>query len=49
MTRWACGHEATLSRPLDPGVTADTALCPFCGRAGIVGQFVGGRFVPFRS
>ena len=45
MTRWSCGHEATLSRPLDPGVTAATAPCPFCGRQGIAGQHVGGRLV----
>ncbi len=29
MTQWSCGHEATLSRPLDPGVTVATAPCPF--------------------
>jgi|GEM_PF-4541492 transcription elongation factor Elf1 len=40
MTRWYCGHEANLSCPLAPGVTADTAPCPFCGRPGIVGQSV---------
>jgi transcription elongation factor Elf1 len=34
MTRWSCGHEATLSRPLDPGVTLVTAPCPICGRSG---------------
>ena len=41
MTRWACGHAAILSDPLDPGVTVATASCPFCGRPGIVGQYVG--------
>jgi transcription elongation factor Elf1 len=46
MTRWSCGHEATLSRPLDPGVTVATAPCPFCGHPGIVGQYVGARFIP---
>jgi LPXTG-motif cell wall-anchored protein len=45
MTRWSCGHEATLSRPLDPGVTVATAPCPFCGRQGIDGQYGGGQFV----
>jgi len=44
MTRWSCGHEATLSRPLNPGVTVATAPCPFCGRQGIVGQYVAGSF-----
>ena len=44
MTRWSCGHEATLSRPLDPGITVDTAPCPFCGRQGIAGQYLEGRF-----
>jgi hypothetical protein len=38
MTRWSCGHEATLSRPLAPGTTAATAPCPFCGCQGIAGQ-----------
>jgi hypothetical protein len=38
MTRWSCGHEATLSQPLAPGVTVATTPCPFCGRSGIVGQ-----------
>jgi hypothetical protein len=45
MTRWSCGHEANLSRPLDPGVTVATASCPFCGRQGIAGQYLGGRLV----
>jgi transcription elongation factor Elf1 len=45
MTRWSCGHEATLSRPLDPGVTVGTAPCPFCGRAGIDGQYVTGSYL----
>jgi len=45
MTRWSCGHEATLSHPLDPGVTVATAPCPFCGRPGIVGQFMAGQYV----
>ena len=45
MTRWSCGHEATLSRPLDPGVTVATAPCPFCGRPGIAGQYVNGQFL----
>lgn len=39
MTRWSCGHEANLSRPLDPGVTVATAPCPFCGRPGIASQW----------
>jgi hypothetical protein len=46
ITRWSCGHEVTLSRPLDPGVTVATAPCPFCGRPGVAGQYVGGQFVP---
>ncbi|MFZ2056797.1 MAG: hypothetical protein WAV54_05265 [Acidimicrobiales bacterium] len=45
MTRWSCGHEATLSRPLDPCVTIAAAPCPFCGRQGIAGQYVGDGFV----
>jgi hypothetical protein len=49
MTRWSCGHEATLSRPLDPGVTVAKAPCPFCGRVGIVGQYVGTRFLSISS
>ena len=49
MTRWSCGHEATLSRPLDPGVTVGTAPCPFCGRQGISGQYVGGQFSPVHA
>ena len=48
ITRWSCGHEATLSCPLDPGVTVATAACPFCGRAGIVGQYVDGQYVQVR-
>jgi hypothetical protein len=48
MTRWSCGHEANLSRPLDPGVTVATAPCPFCGLAGISGQYVGKEFVAVR-
>jgi hypothetical protein len=48
MTRWSCGHEATLSSPLDPGVTAATAPCPFCGRQGITGQHFNGQFVPIQ-
>ena len=44
MTRWSCGHEATLSHPLGPGITVATAPCPFCGRQGIVGQYVAGSF-----
>ena len=48
MTRWCCGHEANLSYPLAPGVTVATAPCPFCGRAGIVGQHFNGQFVPIR-
>jgi hypothetical protein len=47
MTRWSCGHEATLSL-LAPGVTVATAPCPFCGRAGIAGQHFNGQFVPIR-
>jgi hypothetical protein len=49
ITWWSCEHEATLSRPLDPGVTADTAPCPFCGHPGIVGQYVAGQYVQVRS
>jgi hypothetical protein len=45
ITRWSCGHEATLSRPLDPGVTVATTPCPFCGHPGIAGQYFGGQFV----
>jgi hypothetical protein len=48
MTRWSCGHEATLSRSLDPGVTVATAPCPFCGRPGIIGQYLEGRLVQVR-
>jgi hypothetical protein len=49
MTRWSCGHEATLSRSLDPGVTAARTSCPFCGHAGIAGQYVGGQLVTWRA
>ncbi len=49
MTRWSCGHEATLSRPLEPGVTVATAPCPFCGRQGIAGQYVDGQLVTWRA
>jgi len=45
-TRWSCGHEQTLVQPLAPGLTPSSAPCPTCGRAGIVAQLVGGRFVP---
>lgn len=45
MTRWSCGHEATLLHPLAPGDTVGTAPCPFCGRTGIAGQYRGERFV----
>ena len=46
MTRWSCGHEQTLVRPLAPGLTPGSAPCPVCGRQGIVSQLVAGRFVP---
>jgi hypothetical protein len=46
MTRWACRHETILSDPLDPGVTADTASCPFSGRPGIVGRYFGDQLGP---
>ena len=46
MTRWACGHEQTLVRPLAPGLSSRSAPCPSCGRPGVVAQLVAGRFVP---
>ncbi len=48
ITWWSCGHEVTLSRPLDPGVTVATAPCPLCGHPGIVGQYVAGQYVEYR-
>jgi hypothetical protein len=44
MTRWSCGHEATLTS-LAPGVTVATAPCPFCGHPGIAGQLVAGGYI----
>jgi hypothetical protein len=29
--------------PLDPGVTLATTPCPFCGRAGIIGEYSAGK------
>jgi len=49
MTRWSCGHEATLSRPLDPGVTVATAPCSTCGHPGIWGQLLSGRYITVRE
>ena len=49
MTRWSCGHEVTLSHPLDHRVTVVSAPCPLCGCPGIVGQYVDGQFVEVRS
>ena len=49
MIRWSCGHEATLSRPLDPDVTVTTAPCPSCGRLGLVRQYLSGEWVEVPS
>jgi hypothetical protein len=46
MTRWSCGHEATLPRPLDPGFTVAAAPCPVCGCQGSPASKVGAKFVP---
>jgi hypothetical protein len=45
-TRWSCGHEQTLVRPLARGLSPGSAPCPTCGQVGIVAQLVAGRFVP---
>ena len=47
LTRWSCGHEADLQRPLPAGVTVVTSPCPLCGRPGITGQIVAGTFLSF--